>query len=117
MNSVVAKYLDDVLDVLAARSFHTADQRLMRILLKSARQIGRMGPEGIALDLTNEQLAEAAQVSLFTASRQLSEWEDQGILKKSRGKILLYAPHHFVEQHFGADDPVGTWNQAMRSRS
>jgi CRP-like cAMP-binding protein len=98
MNSVMTRYLDDVIDVLAARSFQTAEQRLMRILLKSARQIGRMGPEGIALDLTNEQLAEAAQVSLFTASRQLSEWEDRGILKKSRGKILLYAPHHLVEQ-------------------
>lgn len=105
MNSVVTQYLDHVMDVLAARSFQTADERLMRILLKSARQIGRMGPEGIALDLTNEQLAEAAQVSLFTASRQLSEWEDRGILKKSRGKILLRAPHHFVGQQFGASDP------------
>jgi len=104
MNSVVTKYLDDVIDVLAARAFQTAQQRLIRMLLKSARQIGRIGREGIALDLTNEQLAATAQVSFFTATRQLSEWQDQGILKKSRGKILLRAPQRLVEQ-IGANHP------------
>jgi hypothetical protein len=104
MNSVVTKYLDDVIDVLAARAFQSAQQRLTRMLLKSARQIGRIEREGIALDLTNEQLAETAQVSLFTAARQLSEWQDRGILKKSRGKILLRAPQRLVEQ-LGANHP------------
>jgi hypothetical protein len=34
-------------------------------------------------------LANAANVTAFTASRVLSAWQRNGVLKKSRGKILL----------------------------
>jgi len=87
--SVVANYLDGVIDALGARSFQTAEQRIARMLVVSARQLGRTGREGIELDLTNEQLAMTAQVGLFTATRKLSKWQDLGILKKYRGKIVL----------------------------
>jgi CRP-like cAMP-binding protein len=89
VNSVVSNYLDGLIDALSARSFQTAEQRLARMLVVSARQLGRTGREGIELDLTNEQLAVTAQVSLFTATRKLSKWQDLGILKKHRGKIVL----------------------------
>jgi len=89
VNSVVADYLDGLIDALGARSFLTAEQRLARMLVVSARQLGRTEREGIELDLTNEELAMTAHVSVFTASRKLSKWQDLGILKKHRGKIVL----------------------------
>ena len=89
VNSVVSNYLAGLIEALAARSFQTAEQRLARMLVVSARQIGRTGHEGIELDLTNEQLALTAHVSLFTATRKLSKWQDLGTLKKHRGKIVL----------------------------
>jgi len=89
VNSVVSNYLDGLIEALAARSFLTAERRLARMLVVSARLIGRTGREGIELDLTNEQLAVTANVSLFTATRKLSKWQDLGILKKHRGKIVL----------------------------
>jgi len=98
--SAVANYLHCVIDVLVARASQNAQQRLARMLVESARQIGRAGPEGIEFDLTNEQLAEMADISLFTTSRQLGEWQRQGILTKRRGKILLRAPERLVSQHF-----------------
>jgi CRP-like cAMP-binding protein len=85
---------------LAARASQTAQQRLARVIVESARHIGREGPEGIELGLTNEQLAHMADVSLFTVSRQLSEWHSERILAKSRGKILLRAPKRLRSQHF-----------------
>jgi CRP-like cAMP-binding protein len=88
VHSVIASYLDGLMDALVA-SFQTAEQRLARMLAVSARQLGRTGREGIELDLTNEQLAVTANVSVFTASRKLSKWQDLGILKKHRGKIVL----------------------------
>jgi len=89
-----------LMNVLCARACQTAQQRLARMLIESARQLGRAGADGIEFDLTNEQLAEMANVSLFTASRQLSEWERQGILAKSRGKVLLCSPERLVSEHF-----------------
>lgn len=89
LHSIVASYLQDSIDLLAARTFLTAPQRLARTLTKSAAQIGRVGHGGIELDLTNEQLASIAQVSSFTVSRLLSKWQALGIVRKNRGKILL----------------------------
>lgn len=88
VHSVLAGYLDGLMDELGA-SFQTAEQRLARMLVVSARQIGRAGREGIEIDLTNEQLAVMANVTVFTASRKSREWQDLGILKKQRGKIVL----------------------------
>jgi CRP-like cAMP-binding protein len=51
--------------------------------------IGRHVAGGVELDVTNEELANAANVTAFTASRVLSAWQRNGVLKKSRGKILL----------------------------
>jgi CRP-like cAMP-binding protein len=42
--------------------------------------------------ITNEKLANAANISLFTASRLLSSWQRSGARIKSGGKILLRAP-------------------------
>jgi DNA-binding transcriptional regulator YhcF (GntR family) len=42
--------------------------------------------------MLNEHLARMANVSPFTASRQLKDWERRGIIKKSRGKIVIVAP-------------------------
>jgi hypothetical protein len=37
-----------------------------------------------------------AGVGLFTASRELNEWQSQDILAKSRGKIVLHAPKRLI---------------------
>lgn len=86
---IAAGAMGDFMDVLTVRASLTAPQRLAHMLVKSASQIGRVRREGIELDLTNEQLAWVAQVSLFTASRQLSKWQALGIVRKKRGTILL----------------------------
>ena len=68
---------------------HSARERLAQVL---ATGIGKKVPGGIELDVRNEELANAANVTPFTASRLLREWQRQGILSKSRGKVLLRSP-------------------------
>jgi CRP-like cAMP-binding protein len=48
--------------------------------------------EGVELDIRNEELANEANITIFTASRLLSEWQRKGILTKRRGKIVLHSP-------------------------
>ncbi len=93
---VAAGYFDDLIDVLGTFAFQAAEQRLARVLVKGARQLGRKTREGIELDLTNEQLAVAAHISMFTATRHLSKWQRTGLLKKYRGKIVLQSLSPFV---------------------
>ena len=74
---------------LACRS---ARQRLATVLVNLATGIGHRVPEGVQLDVNNEELANEAHVTHFTASRLMSEWQRSGMLIKRRGKVLLPAP-------------------------
>jgi CRP-like cAMP-binding protein len=77
----------------------TARQRLGRVLMSLAQGIGHQVPGGIELDITNEQLANAANVTPFTASRLLSEWQRDGAVTKSRGRVVVRAPQRlFLRQ-------------------
>ena len=48
--------------------------------------------QGVELAVRNEDLADEANVTVFTASRFLNEWQREGILVKTRGKIVLRSP-------------------------
>jgi CRP-like cAMP-binding protein len=45
--------------------------------------------EGIEVELTNEELADASATTLFAASRLVSDWRRSGAIAKKRGKILI----------------------------
>jgi CRP/FNR family transcriptional regulator, nitrogen oxide reductase regulator len=75
---------------------HTARQRLARVLTTLAQGIGHKVPGGIEIDIKNEELANAANVTIFTASRLLSEWRRNGAVSKRRGSIVLHAPQRLL---------------------
>lgn len=71
---------------------NSAPQRLAQVLANLAEGIGQKVSGGVELDVRNEELANEANISLFTASRLLSAWQREGILVKRRGKVLLRYP-------------------------
>jgi CRP-like cAMP-binding protein len=71
---------------------HTVRQRVAQVLATLARTIGQETRGGVALPLTNEELANAAKVTPFTVSRLISQWQRDRVLVKRRGKILLLSP-------------------------
>jgi CRP-like cAMP-binding protein len=71
---------------------HSARQRAAHVLATLARTIGHEAPGGVSLRITNEELANAANITGFTASRLMSEWQRERVLVKRRGKVLLRSP-------------------------
>lgn len=76
----------------------SARQRLATVLVNLASGIGERVPEGVQLDVSNEELANEAHVTHFTASRLMSEWQRNGVLIKRRGKVLLPSPDLLFSQ-------------------
>ena len=76
--------------------FRTARQRLAHVVVSLASGFGRKCPDGIDLEITNEQLADTANVTLFTASRLMSEWQRSGAVTKTRGRVLLRHPEQLL---------------------
>ena len=59
---------------------------------------GTRSPSGIDIRINNEQLAALADVSAFTASRQLQQWERKGAVIKRRGAVRIVDPDGLLAQ-------------------
>jgi CRP-like cAMP-binding protein len=94
--AIVSDYLDGYLAVHVSMTCHTARQRLAQVLVNLASGIGHTVPAGVELHVSNEDLANAANVTPFTASRLLSDWQRSGMVVKSRGKVLLRHPERLL---------------------
>jgi CRP-like cAMP-binding protein len=71
---------------------HSVRQRVAQVLVTLARTIGQETLGGVELKITNEELANAANITPFTASRLMSKWQHDRALVKRRGKVLLRSP-------------------------
>jgi CRP/FNR family transcriptional regulator, nitrogen oxide reductase regulator len=85
-------YLAWYVSAHVALTSHSARKRLGGVVICLAELIGQKVPGGFEFDATNEELASAANITPFTASRLLSEWQRNRAVLKRRGKILLCSP-------------------------
>jgi CRP-like cAMP-binding protein len=73
-------------------STQDASGRVAHLLVSVASAIGRVTHGGVVVPVLNDDLAAGANVTSFTVSRCLKDWERKGILSKRRGAILLRKP-------------------------
>ena len=83
-------------DLLVAASHHTASERIAQVLANLSREVGRKGFEGTVINISNEDLANEANVTIFTVSRTLNEWQRKGLVLKRRGQVVLRSPEKLV---------------------
>jgi len=79
-----------------ALTSHSARKRLGGVVICLAELIGEKVPGGFEFDATNEELASAANITPFTASRLLSEWQRNRAVLKRRVNILLCSPEKLL---------------------
>ncbi len=94
--SIALEYLDWYMMAHVALSCHTARERLARVLLSLAEAIGEKVTDGIEIDVTNEDLASAANITPYTTSRLMSAWQKNRAIAKRRGKVLLRSPERLL---------------------
>ena len=74
----------------------SAEQRLCRALTRLGDSTGTRTRSGIEVRIKNEQLASLADVSPFTVSRLLKQWERDGVISKSRGIVRILSPENLL---------------------
>jgi CRP-like cAMP-binding protein len=74
------------------------ERRIAHALLRLASASGRKVEGGVLIDLalSREDLAEMTGTTLYTVSRTLSAWQQQGIVEVSRERVLIQKPHGLV---------------------
>ncbi len=67
------------------------EKRLAHTLIRLAAQSGKEVEQGTLIDLplTRQDLAEMSGTTLFTVSRILSHWDDQGLIIASREQVII----------------------------
>jgi len=103
-------YLSWYVGTHAALTSQTARERLAHVLLGYAPSIGQSVRGGVELDVTNEELADAANITPYTTSRLISEWHRTGAISKRRGKILLRSGKGLFLHHLKRRDFLGDGN-------
>jgi CRP-like cAMP-binding protein len=77
---------------------HTAAQRFAAVLVTLAHTVGEKGPKGMEIDANNEDLANAAGITTFTASRLMSRWQRLGVILKKRGRVIILSPERLLSE-------------------
>ncbi len=87
----MAERLKEFQDRYREMATERAEQRIARTLLRLAGRLGRRVDEGMLIDLalTRQDIAEMSGTTLFTASRILKSWEQQGIVRGGRERVLI----------------------------
>ena len=90
--SIAEVYLDWYLTAHIALTCDSARKRCASVLTNIGRAIGHEVAGGIELAITNEELASAAAITVYDASRFINDWQRSGVLAKARGKLLVRSP-------------------------
>lgn len=90
----MAEHMTDALTRVRELSTERVGQRLASALLRLMRQCGRPTPDGVLLlhSLTRQELAELTGTTLFTVSRTLSQWTDEGVLGTAGRRLVIASP-------------------------
>jgi CRP-like cAMP-binding protein len=89
---ILAKSLHDLESRFCEISTKRVAQRLALELARLLPQVGRKVGDVVEINLSREELAQMTATTLFTVSRQLSIWEQQGIVSLRRLGVVIRNP-------------------------
>lgn len=72
-------------------SAYPVEQRIAAVLLKLAEKLGEHGPEGLLIQvpLTRQELADMTGTTLETASRVMSQFQKEGLIRSGRRWVAI----------------------------
>jgi CRP/FNR family transcriptional regulator, nitrogen oxide reductase regulator len=96
---IMAEQLAEMQQRFRQATTERVERRLAHTLIRLASEAGRKVDEGILIDLslTRQDLAEMSGTTLYTASRTLSHWEEQGLVICGRERVVISNPHGLIE--------------------
>lgn len=83
------------------------ERRVARALLRLVREAGKRTEAGIeiAMPLSRQDIAEMTGTTLYTVSRLLSAWEQDGLVEAGRQRVVIRQPHALVKIAEDLPDP------------
>lgn len=95
---ILSKRIQELQDRLREMSTERVERRIARALLRLVSQLGRKSDHGVLIDLplSRQDIANMTGTTLFTVSRVLSRWEEDGLVEAGRERVLIRNPRGMV---------------------
>ncbi len=97
----ISKILSNRLNELEERFREVATEKVAKrvalALLRLLKQVGKQSPGGIEVSLSREELAQMTGTTLFTISRLLSKWGEEGFVLPRREAVLIRDPRRLLQ--------------------
>jgi CRP-like cAMP-binding protein len=101
----ISRILSNRLNELEERFREVATEkvatRVALALMRLLRQVGKQEAGGIEVSLSREELAQMTGTTLFTISRLLSKWKDEGFVLPRREAVLVRDPERLAKEADG----------------
>ncbi|HET7377529.1 MAG TPA: Crp/Fnr family transcriptional regulator, partial [Anaerolineae bacterium] len=95
---LLSQRIQELQDRLREMSTERVERRIAHALLRLVAQLGRKAEHGVLIDLalSRQDLANMTGTTLYTVSRVLTRWEEDGLIESGRERILIKQPPRLV---------------------
>jgi CRP/FNR family transcriptional regulator, nitrogen oxide reductase regulator len=94
---ILCKRLEDLEERFREISTEKVATRLSHEIVRLLNQVGRRVNGAIQINLSREELAQLIGTTLFTVSRLLSDWDEQGVISARRESVTVKNLQALVE--------------------
>lgn len=102
INQILASRLNELEERFREIATEKVAKRLAMALLRLVKQVGKQSHAGVEVALSREELAQMTGTTLFTISRILSRWGDQGFVLPRREAVVVRDAQRLIA--VGAED-------------
>ncbi len=92
INGILSNRLEELEERFREIATEKVAKRLAQTLLRLLKSIGKEHQSGIQVSLSREELAQMTGTTLFTISRILSKWGDEGFILPRREAVVVSDP-------------------------
>jgi CRP-like cAMP-binding protein len=89
INQILSNRLNELEERFREVATEKVAKRLALALLRLLKQIGKESQGGVEIALSREELAQMTGTTLFTISRILSKWGEEGFVLPRREAVLV----------------------------
>ncbi len=89
INHILASRLQELEERFREVATEKVAKRLALTLLRLLKHVGKEGREGVQVSLSREELAQMVGTTLFTISRILSKWSEEGLVVPRREAVVV----------------------------
>jgi len=106
INQILSNRLEELQERFREVATEKVAQRLAFALLRLAKQVGKPAERGVEVSLSRDELAQMTGTTLFTISRLLSKWGEEGFVLPKREAVVVLDSRRLGQISEGDDEGI-----------